>query len=136
MTMRLEKGFTLIEIIASLVMISAGIVGLARLFSNANSAATVSEEMQKATRYAQECAEHILGLRADTNFLSSTISTTMCNTLSIPAADSAYVRTVSLGSTYVGTAATSCPNTASCRDAAVRVQTANVSAVLNVLLVE
>ena len=134
--MRRQKGFTLIEIIASLVMISAGIVGLARLFSNANSAATVATEMQKATRYAQECAEHILGLRADTNFLSSAIGTTMCNTLSIPTADSAYVRTVSLGTTYTGTTATACPNTASCRNATVRVQTANVLADLTVLLVE
>lgn len=115
-------GFTLIELIGVIVIASVGMVGVARLFSNTNLALARATTEQVLSQYVQECAERVLETRRDFGFASVLLTTTMCNP-----SPTSYTRTVSLPTTYTGTATTACPSDVVCRDVTVTVCTGSTS---------
>lgn len=114
--MRTSAGFTLLELMAVMVMISVAMVGAARLWSNANSGLEKAANAQLLSRYAQECAERVIQTRKDYGFTSTLINSTMCDP-----APASHIRTVTVPATSTGTATTACPNGAACRDITVKV---------------
>lgn len=65
MTQRLrsrESGFTLVEIIASMVILGIGMVSIIALQTNAFRGGTEITTLQKQNRVALECAEQVLGV--------------------------------------------------------------------------
>jgi prepilin-type N-terminal cleavage/methylation domain-containing protein len=114
--MRTSAGFTLLELVAVMVMISVAMVGAGRLWSNANSGLEKAADAQLLSRYAQECAERVIQTRKDYGFTSTLINGTMCDP-----APASHIRTVSVPATTTGTTATACPNGATCRDITVKV---------------
>ena len=127
--MRRTKGFTLLELIAVIVVISVGLAGLARMWGNADVAIFTGEEMQKTAQYAQECAEIVLGTRRDLGF--NTLTTTLCDP-----APTGYTRTITLSSNYTGTTTSACPNGATCRDATVTASKGSASSDVKLMLVQ
>jgi len=59
----LQKGFTLIELIAVIVVLSITGTALASLFIGVSGKQGLNSELQTATQVGQACAEHILTLR-------------------------------------------------------------------------
>ncbi len=58
-----QAGFTLIELVIVMVIISVGLLGLTSLFSNTSTSLSTNETLQQATQYAQECAERAIATR-------------------------------------------------------------------------
>lgn len=123
--MKRTSGFTLIELVMVMVVISVGFVGLARLFANTNVGLARAEGAQVAAQYAQECAERVLGARRDLGFSSPAINNTMC-TLGVP----------SLGATYTGSSTSVCPNSVTCRDVTVTGTSGSYSSTIVFTLVQ
>lgn len=110
-------GFTLIELIGVIVIASVGMVGVAKMFSNANLGLARATDEQVVSQYAQECAERVLQTRRDYGLTSTRIVSTMCDLPTI----TAYTRTLTLPASYIGTVGTVCPSGIVCRDATVTV---------------
>jgi prepilin-type N-terminal cleavage/methylation domain-containing protein len=113
--MRAASGFTLLELVAVIVMASIAMAGAARLWSNANRGLEQAADAQRLSRYAQECAERVIQTRKDYGFTSTLINNAMCDP-----APTSYIRTVTVPAISVGTTTTACPNGASCRDIVVK----------------
>lgn len=136
--MRSESGFTLIELIVVIVVISTGLAGLARLAVNSSTALVKGEEQQKTTRYAQECAERILKQRRDSGWASigfGSPSNTLCSS------PTGYTTTVTLSAAYSNAVATPwCPANsttsyvASCGDVTVKVQSNKVASASSIVV--
>ena len=109
-------GFTLLELIAVIVVVSVGMVGVAKLFSNNAIALSNANSEQVLSQYVQECAERVLQTRRDYGFSSTLLTPSMCDPSPTP-----YSRTVSLPLTYTGTTTTACPNGVVCRNVTVTV---------------
>nr|WP_217344042.1 type II secretion system protein [Noviherbaspirillum sp. L7-7A]MBV0878145.1 type II secretion system GspH family protein [Noviherbaspirillum sp. L7-7A] len=114
--MRTSAGFTLLELVAVMVMISVAMLGTAKLWGNANGSLQRAADAQLLSRYAQECAERVIQTRKDFGFTSTLINSTMCDPT--PAS---FIRTVTVPATSTGTTTTACPNGATCRDIVVKV---------------
>ena len=114
--MRTSAGFTLLELVAVMVMTSVAMLGTAKLWSNANGGLQRAADAQLLSRYAQECAERVIQTRKDFGFTSNLINSTMCDP-----APASHIRTVTVPATSTGTTATACPNGATCRDIVVTV---------------
>jgi type II secretory pathway pseudopilin PulG len=121
--MKRLAGFTLIELVGVIVIVSVGMVGVARMFGNTNLGLARATDDQVVSQYAQECAERVLQTRRDYGMTSTRIATTMCD---LPAITS-YTRTLSLPANYTGTTTTACPSGIVCRDATVTVCAGSVS---------
>lgn len=134
--MRRDHGFTLIEMVVVMLVISAGLLGLASLFSGNIKALVINEGVQQVAQYAQECAERVLAVRRDLGFGSSTISTSMCDSTSLGALPSGFTRSVGVPpATVTGSGTSACPSGITCRDVTVTVSNGTVSSVINVMLV-
>ena len=135
--MRQSNGFSLIELIAVIVVISVGLAGLARMWGNASIAMPTGEEMQTTAQYAQECADIVLGTRRDIGFAA--LNTNLCDP-----APTGYTRTVVLSNTYNNTvtsvcpvkASCPCPDNATCRDATITVSKGSASSDVKLMLVQ
>ena len=114
--MRAGAGFTLLELVALMVMISVAMLGTARLWGNTNGSLQRAADAQLLSRYAQECAERVVQTRKDFGFTSSLINSTMCDP-----APASFIRTVTVPAASTGSATTACPNGAACRDIVVKV---------------
>lgn len=57
------RGFTLIEMVFLIILISGGAVVMFSLFQQSGKSIAVSEQVGTATQLAQECSEHILARR-------------------------------------------------------------------------
>lgn len=110
-------GFTLIELVAVIVVASVGLVGLARMFGNTNLGLARATDEQAAAQYVQECAERVLQTRRDYGLATTRLSSTMCATPTIQG----FVRTLTFTSNYTGGASGACPSGIICRDATVEV---------------
>ena len=130
--MRRPRGFTLIEAVLVMIVISVGLLALASLFGGNMSALTVGEDTQSSAQYAQECAERVQATRRDLGFNSASINTSMCNSIALP---SGFTRTVTVPATYTGTSTGACPNLATCRNVTVTVAKGASSAVITLMLV-
>jgi prepilin-type N-terminal cleavage/methylation domain-containing protein len=114
--MRKGGGFTLLEMIAVIVVLSVGIAGLAPLFGNATMAMVQGQVVQEAAQHAQDCADRVLGIRRASGFNSANINTTMCDP-----APTGFTRTVALSNVYTGAAGMACPTGVNCRDVVIAV---------------
>lgn len=123
-----STGFTLIELMAVILVVSVGLAGLARMFGNSSLTLATAENIQVTAQYAQECAEYVLGVRRDLGIASVTTNT--CSTL--PALPSGYSRTLELASNTTG----ACPASSSCTNAAVTVNGPNTSTTITIMLIQ
>lgn len=130
--MRHRRGFSLIELVIIIVVISIGAVTLLSLFGNSSTALSTNETLQRVTQHAQECAERALQKsRADAAGFAS-VDNTVCDALTLPGGFSrtAIVTTIS------GTG-TPCPSgTNNCKDVAITVSSSGLSSSVNVMLVK
>jgi prepilin-type N-terminal cleavage/methylation domain-containing protein len=117
------SGFSLIELVIVIVIVSVGMVGIAKMFGNTNLSLARATDEQIVSQFAQDCAERVLQTRRDYGITSTNFATTMCDTPAI----GAYSRTVALPATYTGTAAGACPNGIICRDASITVCAGSVT---------
>lgn len=133
--MRSNGGFTLIELVIVMVIISTGLVGIVKLFSSSVTSLSTNETLQQATQYAQECAENVLTTRRNNGF-----DWFASNTFSCGADPTGYTRTAApVGAIYIGDGTGACPNATNCRDVNITVaSTANaaLSSSVTLLLVD
>jgi hypothetical protein len=115
-----------------MIVVGAGLLGLAKLLNNNVSAMVVGEDAQRSAQYVQECIERVLAIRRNIGFSSASISSSTCDTQTLP---SGFSRTVSVGSTTTGSASTACPNLVECKNVTVTVTKGNVSSDSTVMLV-
>ena len=111
-----ERGFTLVEVMMVLVVLSMAAVGIAGLQGNLFSNQASVSALQVRTQLQTECAEQILATRRYSSDGYTTIAsgtsygTNICGDLT---ALSGYsVPSVAVTDPYTGTA---CPSTASCK---------------------
>ena len=60
---RCSRGFTLIEVIATMVLLSIGAVGILGMYSTVGRNLGGNQDIQTAAQLAQECVEHIMAAR-------------------------------------------------------------------------
>lgn len=94
MNRSLCKGFSMIELIIVLLVVSIAAVGMLALFSGAGQSLTINEDTQTASQLGQECAEHTLAARRNPKIGYSAINNAICDTL--PAPLPGFARTVSV----------------------------------------
>lgn len=115
--MHARPGFTLLELVAVLVMTSVAMLGMAKLWGNANRGLAQAGDSQALSRLAQDCAERIIQTRRDYGFGSALINSVICDP-----APASFIRTVSVpASPTTGSAGTACPVGAACRNIVVEV---------------
>jgi prepilin-type N-terminal cleavage/methylation domain-containing protein len=129
---RHNHGFTLIEMVVVMIVVGAGLLGLATLLNDNVKGMVVGEDAQRSAQYVQECIERVLAIRRNIGFDSTSISSTTCDTQTLP---TGFARTVSVGSTTTGTATSTCPNAVECKTVSVTVTKGNVSSDSTVMLV-
>lgn len=78
--MRPATGFTLIELVIVMIIISVGLLGLTSLFSNTSTSLSTNERLQQAAQYAQECAERAIATRRGQGFAWFATNTFTCGT--------------------------------------------------------
>ncbi len=131
--MRRAFGFSLIELIIVMVIISVGILGMTSLFSNSLKSLSTNETLQQAAQYAQECAENVIATRRNLGFSWFATNTFSCGTN-----PSDFTRTQNpVGNLYTGTGA--CPTTLNCRDVNITVTsttTTTISSSITLMLVD
>ena len=135
-----RNGFTLIELVVVMLVISAGLLGIASLFGATTNSLSTNETVQQAAQYARECAERVVGMRRTLGFASANISITMCNTTTdtpagqMPPMAAGFSRTVAI-TTYNGTGSPCPTGTANCKDVVVTVTKTPVSSLITIMLV-
>lgn len=145
-----RKGFSLIELVIVIVIISVGLVGIVSQFGNNTTSLSTNETLQQATQYAQECAEMLIAKRRSndggfTQFKSN--GSFSCGTSPFGSAN-AFTRQPNdaapdIGDTYTGVAGTCnsntpcpCPVGVLCRDVPITVTSGSLSASITVMLVD
>lgn len=126
--MRHSSGFTLIELVAVIVVISVGLAGLVKMFANTSMALVNGESVQVGAQYAQECAEYVLGVRRDLGI--SAVNAGTCDTL--PALPSGYSRSLTLAANT----SSACPSSSSCNDVTITVSAGAMDSTVTVMLVQ
>lgn len=121
--MRRVSGFSLIELIIVIVLISVGLLGLSRLTGGLGKAVINTADLQTMSQYAQECAERVISTRRESGFASPLLTRTLCDP-----SPASYVRTLTLPASYTGSASTpACQLGATCRDVTIKVCAGTVS---------
>lgn len=90
----LYKGFSLIELIIVIVVVSIAAVSMLALFGGAARSLNINEDTQTAAQLGQECSEHILAARRNPQIGYGGIDDTICNALPDPLAG--FTRTVTV----------------------------------------
>lgn len=112
---RTTRGFTLVELVLVMIVISVGAVGMTRLFGNMSKSLSANEILQQATQYAQQCAEAVLATQRDQGFSWFASNTFSCGNNPT----NFTVTTNPVGALYTGTNVGPCPNGVSCRTVAI-----------------
>jgi len=136
--MRGASGFTLIEVVLLMLVISFGLLGIASMFGNTSKALSTNETLQQAAQYAQECAEQVILKRREKTFAWADIAATMCDT-NASLAGTGFSRTVTVPNDVVigtGDATSACPNTRSCKNIRIQVAKGSLNADVTVMLVD
>ena len=113
---RNQRGFTLVELIAVIIIVSIATVPLFSLFSQAGFSLLADEKLQTATQLAQERAEYLMAIRRNSGYADPAVSTPLVETLAGNYAG--YTRTTTVTDPFVGAA---CPSGAACKQLDVRV---------------
>ena len=127
-------GFTLIELVIVMLIISGGMLGLTAAFSNSSKSLTINETVQQAAQYAQECAESAIATRRNLGFDWFASNTFTCGTNPGGFNRGAVVS----DPPYTGTSLSACPNGILCRDIKVTVTStsnAQISSSITLMLV-
>jgi len=127
--MRRAAGFTLIELVLVMLIISGGLLGIASLFSNTSKGLSTNDDLQIATQAAQQCAERVLALRRGaSSFTAGNVVTTMCDVLTVP---TGFTRDpLSISSLTAGSSApTPCLTGQTCSMVTVKVKKTSVPAI-------
>lgn len=92
------RGFTLIELIAAIVVVAIAAVAIGSAFAYITRSQVLSQDLQRASQIAQECAEHIIGRGRKPNNYGQVApvaaGSTICDTL--PAPGGGFSRTVNI----------------------------------------
>jgi prepilin-type N-terminal cleavage/methylation domain-containing protein len=108
MALRTATGFTLIELVMVIVLLSISSAGLIMLFGQLTNSLAINNDIQTAAQLAQECAEHLLGARRQAGYNLGGV--TDCSAL--PAYNGFGPPAVTISDPYAGAA---CPGGASCK---------------------
>jgi prepilin-type N-terminal cleavage/methylation domain-containing protein len=115
---RAQKGFTLIEIILVIVILSIAAVPLFGQFSRSGLSTLTNEEIQTAAQLAQERAEHLFAVRRNRGYSDPELSVASfvedLNTTNYPR----YTRTTTITDPFAGNG---CPIGAPCKQVVVQV---------------
>lgn len=135
--MRRSNGFTLIELVIVMIIISVGLVGLTSLFSNTSKSLTTNEVLQQAAQYAQECAERAIATRRSNGFTQFKAN----GSFSCGSNPSGFTRLPNdtnpdTGSTSTGTSSTACPNGIICRNITITVTSGTLSSSITLMLAD
>jgi Tfp pilus assembly protein PilV len=65
---RTGRGFTLIELVAIIVLLSVGSVAILGLFDQTGKSIATNQETQTGAQLAQECAEKIIAIRRNSGY--------------------------------------------------------------------
>ena len=115
--MNRQRGFTLIELVAVIIIISVASVPLFGLFSQASSKLLVNEYIQTAAQLAQERAELVLGWRRNLGFSAPQLATGTNNEV-LAGNYTGYTRNTTISSPPSGPG---CPGGATCKEVAIGV---------------
>ena len=107
-------GFSLIELIMIIVLLSVGLVGLMAMFGRSVGSIDSNVAFQTGAQAVQQCAEHLLGVRRRVTNGYDVVSASSCDTLGMPAG---YTRALTVTSPYTGSACpvVTLPATVSCK---------------------
>lgn len=114
--MKTQHGFTLIEMVLVIMIISLASVPLFGMFSQAASSLLTNEKIQTATQLAQEHAELLLAIRRNQGFLAPGLSGSTTENLSGNYAG--YTRSTVVSQPPTGPG---CPGGASCKEVVISV---------------
>ena len=136
MRRRFGNGFTLIELVAVIVVLGIAAAIFATGFAQLPRSLGVDEEVQTAAQLAQACGEHIVAFRRDSDpsrgydNIPTGTGIAICNGLALPAG---YTRSVDVSD--AGGAAP-CPAGAACKHAVVTASGSAYSSRITFLLVK
>lgn len=98
--MKRQRGFTLIEVVLVIIILSVASVPLFGLFSQAGISMLSNESVQTATQLAQERAEHLLAIRRNQGYAAADVSVGLVENLT--GNYSGYTRTTTVDAAYTG----------------------------------
>lgn len=81
---RIPGGFSLIELIVLIVVVSIGAVMLLALFGGVARSLASNEDIQTAAQLAQECSEHVMAVRRNPAQGFAAVTDTVCDVLPAP----------------------------------------------------
>jgi prepilin-type N-terminal cleavage/methylation domain-containing protein len=120
-----QRGFTLIELIAVIIIVAVASVPLLGLFSQSGQSMLANEKIQTATLLAQERAEYLLAVRRNQNYAATDISVNQTEVLT--GNYSNYTRTTSIIDETVPYAGSDCPAAGACKQITVSVAEAGTT---------
>lgn len=105
--MKNRRGFSLIELIITIVVVAIAAVAIGSAFTYITRAQRLTVDLLTATQIAQECAAHVIGRNRKPGSYAAVplaAASTICNAL--PAADPAFARLVNVTAVAAGTLCT------------------------------
>ncbi len=81
---RIPRGFSLIELIVAVVVVSIAAVVLLQLFTGVAESLASNEDIQTASQLAQECGEHVLAVRRNPAQGFAAVTNSVCDVLPTP----------------------------------------------------
>lgn len=128
------RGFTLIEMIMVIMVLSIAAVSVLEAFSGNGRGLLIADNNHIAQNMAQQCAEYIVRAKRDLVLTYANINTTVCNSLPVSAGFSPpTVTPTSVTSATV----TACPASTACKDTTIVVTKSGVTlATMRLLLVD
>lgn len=124
MKTRQHHGFTLIELVIVMIVISVGLLGLTSLFSNSATTLSTNETLQQATQYAQKCAESAMAKRRASTTGIAALNGFACDSLPATFTYSDAAHPTVVGSSYTGAPCPTNPAGLSCRNIDINVTSA------------
>lgn len=113
----IQSGFTLIELVAVVLVLAVAAVPLFSLFSQSGISMLVNENIQTATQLAQERAEHLLAVRRNRGYGDAELTTNLVEDLN-GTNYAQYDRSTIITSPFAGNG---CPGGAVCKQLVVQV---------------
>ena len=120
-----QQGFTLIELIAVIIIMAVASVPLLGLFSQSGQSMLANEKIQTATQLAQERAEYLMAVRRNQDYAATDISVNQTEVLT--GNYSNYTRTTSIIDETVPYAGSDCPAAGACKQITVSVAEAGTT---------
>ncbi len=106
---RRSAGFSLIELVMVIVIVSIGAMTLLGSFQQVGQSILLSEDLQVGAQLAQECGEYVVISRRDATNAYTGIDANVCNGLPLPVG---FNRTITLTEPFSDPA---CPGGATCK---------------------